>query len=282
MNGGLWAGSRELVDHGELWGEVVALVLDQMSDRTEEAAAAGLHIVGPLAFDDKFVLPSDAPTLEALWRLAVAAIPGARGQSHAWGRVVRRLSKADLRRAVELCCRASVEGDLSIQEEARNELSAFIGMDAPMCLEILGPMLLSIEPWMLGVGERGSFMTSFPPELLEQWVEDHGVPAARVLAPCLPLPYCAGDGSLVVPRLTEYVLSKFEDDDDVYEAFAYGRHDTRVYSGDIAGLHDAEASNAAKFQSHRLRRIRQWAAERAASSRREATWWREREEDFDA
>jgi hypothetical protein len=266
----------------DVLAEALDVVLDCPEDRQEEAAAIGLDLVGHLAWLDNTPMPEDERSVEALWRLMEAAIPGARAEVQAWGRLLLRLSKREFRRAVELCCRAVMTGDFSIHEEATKELTSFIAKEPALCLSIYGPMLLAGDPWPFGVGRRGHALRAFTFDVMKRWIEENGLPAARVAAPSLPLPCVAGDGSEIVDPLTELVLERFEDDDDVFSGFAHGRHNGQVYVGDIASQRHAEGTRATAFLTHRLRRVRQWAEEEAASARSEAQWWREHhEERFD-
>lgn len=264
-----------------LLADAVEAILDVLANDPEAAAATGLAIVGPLAWKKKNELPEDARSMGVLWRLLEVAIPGAHAEAHSWGRVLRRCAEREFSRAVELCCRAVVGGDFSIQEEATKALIAFIGQDAELCLSRLGPMLLTANPWLFGSGRRATALNAFPVDLMRRWIEESGVSAARIIAASLPLPTLGADGSLFVHALTEFVLERFEEDEVVYERFAHGRSG-QVYFGDIAGQHDAEAMRAAAFRTHPLRRIQQWAEEESMSARADAQYWREHhEERFD-
>jgi hypothetical protein len=63
----------------------------------------------------------------------------------------------------------------------------------------------------------------------------------------------------VVPALTEFLLSTFEEDDRTFREFCAGVHSMQLYMGDIAAEHEREAEVARQFLDHPLRRIREWA-----------------------
>ncbi len=74
----------------------------------------------------------------------------------------------------------------------------------------------------------------------------------------------------MVPAFTEWLLTRFETDDRVFHEFAAGTNSFKVYSGDIAAEHEAEAAVARRFLNHPARRIREWAAVEEQSAREEA------------
>lgn len=275
---GVWS----LRFEGELLADSLETILATMVDRPDEAAATALEILGPLAWDAKSVLPNDERTLLAIWCVLETALDGARGEAHAWGRVLRRLSEHDLERAVRLASSAVVNGDFSIQEEAARELSVYIGKNPTLALSTLGPMLLDPKnSWRVLMGSRGAALLSFPVDALIQWIDENGVAAARVVAHQMPTPYIEAAGNPTVPRLTAHVLENFESDDRVFSSFCSSRH-TGLYSGDIAAQHEKEAAVAEQFRSHPVRRVREWADREAEWARKDAQRWREYdEEQFD-
>lgn len=257
----------------------VDAALECGATRDGAAASIGLDLVGNLAWLPNTQMPEDEASLEALWRLMDAAIPGCRNQVQAWGRLLGRLSEREFGRAVELCCRAVMGGNFSMQDEATAALTTFMMRDAALCLSTYGALLLG-DTSPFGVGRRSRALRALPADMLRGWIEEHGQRAALLIAPGLAQPIVLADGTPIVDPLTEFVLERFEDDDDVYYAFAHQRHDgSRLYIGDIAVQQEAEARVAAAFLTHRLRRIREWAEEEATSARSEAQWWREHHEE---
>jgi len=111
------------------------------------------------------------------------------------------------------------------------------------------------------------------------WLREHGLEAARRIARHLPLPHLDSEGRPVVPPLTEFVLTEFEDDDWVFHEFCAGVHSFQMYSGDIAAQHEAEAAMAESFLNHPARRIREWAQAEVRHSRWEAQQARQWQEE---
>jgi hypothetical protein len=67
------------------------------------------------------------------------------------------------------------------------------------------------------------------------------------------------EGKPSLHPLTEFLLTRFEDDDQTFNEFCAGVHSFQLYVGDIAAHREAEAKFAEAFLNHPLRRIREWA-----------------------
>lgn len=82
----------------------------------------------------------------------------------------------------------------------------------------------------------------------------------------------------IVPELTEFVLARFGDDEEVFSSFCSSRHNFQVYSG--PNQHETEARVAKRFLGHALPKVREWAEREAHWSEKDAQHWRERDEEF--
>jgi hypothetical protein len=91
------------------------------------------------------------------------------------------------------------------------------------------------------------------------WLKKVGPIGAQRIARHLPAPTLDNNGNPVVPELTAWVLSTFENDERVFAEFCAGVHSFQLYRGDAVAVHETEAAAALKFLSHPLKRIRQWA-----------------------
>jgi hypothetical protein len=115
--------------------------------------------------------------------------------------------------------------------------------------------------------------------VIRGWLGRAGKRGAKAVARHLPPPTLTEAGEAVVPSLTEFVLSHFEDDDEVFREFLAGTHAGQVYSGDIPAQHEEEAETARRFLAHPLRRVREWAVAEIASAKRQAQFWRQCDEE---
>lgn len=256
-------------------------VLDVVDD-AEKAATTALRILALFAWDARNSLPETENDLRVLWRAVEIGASGAHGEPQAWAKLLRRLSVVDFPRAVRIACRAAVLGGLSLQEEAADELQAYVEVDAQLILSILGPFLIAnkASSWSFLVESRGKMLTSLPFPMLKEWIDANGSDAALILARHLPAPYIDDmTKTPVVPELTYFVLDRFANSDEVFERFCIGLHELQLYSGDIAGQHDREAELARQFTSYPLRRVQEWAEFEMRSARNDARYERQRHEE---
>jgi len=96
----------------------------------------------------------------------------------------------------------------------------------------------------------------------------------------LPVPFINGAGEATVPKLTEFVLSRFEDDRLTFSEFCAGTHSFQMYVGDMGQQRENEAAAARPFFNHPLKRIREWARHEYDSGVQDAKLEREREDEM--
>jgi hypothetical protein len=77
-------------------------------------------------------------------------------------------------------------------------------------------------------------------------------------------------GEPLVPPLTEFGLSRFEDDDEVFREFLAGTPAGLLDTGDISVQYEEEAETAQRFLGHPLRRVRAWVVPEIESDQLQA------------
>jgi hypothetical protein len=218
---------------------------------------------------------------ELAWRLAAAAAGDAGRESFWWAELVKKLGQFDARRAARIASTGLVSARFNQAHSASDVLTELAKEHAEEVMDELGSLILddSKGGWRVLIGKYPVF-AQLPWEVVAKWIKDHGVAAAKRLAGQLPPPYVSEDGSPTVPPLTAFVLSEFENSDEVFRAFVAGVHDLRSYVGDIADQHEQEAEVAKKFLRHQVRRIGEWAALELQQAKAEARYWRQMEEEM--
>jgi hypothetical protein len=132
-------------------------------------------------------------------------------------------------------------------------------------MQALGEAVLNDKTgWKFYVHNFKMLIEALPSDVVKRWIASAGVEGARRLARHLPAPHLKESGTHddaipIVPDLTAWVLTEFEEDDRVFKEFMAGVYSFKMYSGDIAAQHEAEAAVARVFLDHPLRRIREWA-----------------------
>jgi hypothetical protein len=197
---------------------------------------------------------------DSAWQLAESAvettIPGASRYSD----ILEALGAFDPLRAARLAVRCLVGERLGDHVDAEAVLTALAKRSAVAVMQAVGEAVLNDKVgWKFYVHSFKTLVSSLPAEVVEQWISDAGVEGARRLARHLPVPHVEGGTTPVVPELTAWVLTKFEQDDRVFREFVAGVHSFQMYSGDIAAQHEAEAAVAGAFLDNPVRRIREWA-----------------------
>ena len=95
--------------------------------------------------------------------------------------------------------------------------------------------------------------------VVKDWVRKHGARYAKYIARHVESPAVDQDGKPSIPPLTEWLLTEFEENKEVFSSFCAGRHSFETRFGH-ARDHRAEIETQVRpFLNHRLRRVREWA-----------------------
>jgi hypothetical protein len=215
--------------------------------------------------------------LEAVLRLALDA--GGR-ESTFWMRLLVDLSESAGDRAVSLAVRALASDDDNMRALAQQHLIGLARAHPLTVLREVGAALLSPSSgWQLSLDDLSRLLREIPAAAVREWLESTGLAGARVLARHLEPPQLDEEGRPVVPELTALVLERFGDDEQVFREFCAGTRSGRTYSGDIAAEFEREAESARRFLGYPLLHVRQWAVDAVDFARRQASYWRQREEE---
>jgi hypothetical protein len=196
-------------------------------------------------------------------------------KSYEWTQIVEALSVYDPDRAAKTVALGMAEGNLIHLGEFITFFSALAKDYPELVMRRIGEVMLDEKMgWKFHVYEFRSLFKFIPEEIIINWVKEHGVKGARLLARHLPLPYLSETGVATVPRITQYILDTFEDD-EVFNGFLCGVHAFQLYSGDVASQHDQEAEIAHKFLNYPSKKVREWAQIEEESALSEAKIWRQ-------
>lgn len=118
---------------------------------------------------------------------------------------------------------------------------------------------------------RGLFET-IGLDIVKNWVDKYGVDGARVIARHISSPRPLDNDKCYVPPLTEWLLSKFEDDDRVFNEFCAGRHSFETWCGPAKERYKNVEKTMKPYLSHQLRRVREWAEYEIAGAQSLIKW----------
>jgi hypothetical protein len=198
------------------------------------------------------------------------------GREAFWlGKVLLAAAPTDRLLAIQLACAGLVGEDYDFNREAEGLLTHWASEYPDEVMAGVGAIVLDEAiGWRFLVSKFGIF-NAIPPDVVIRWLEAEGARAAQRIARHLPKPFIDTAGVPTVPKLTEFVLSRFEDDDKTFREFCAGTHSFQMYVGDIASQREAESASSRPFFNHPLKRIREWARYEYDSGIREAQFHRE-------
>lgn len=219
---------------------------------------------------------------EAVWEFLGFVVERGelRGEGSYWlGDILMALANPDPDRAAALATKGLMSEGMRFIESCEQVLAQLAKEHSKIVMKYLGPLMLAPETaWHFHVDQYKGIFWSLDEDALRSWIIENGVPAARAIARHL-LPPTLKDGEPFIPVLTEFVLTRFEEDDGVAAAFAAGIHGSDVGSGDISTYFQSRAKFARHFLGHRLRRVREWAEGEVQSCEADAVRFKQMEEE---
>jgi hypothetical protein len=216
---------------------------------------------------------------ELIFELLVETANSIFGESYHWNRSLEMASEFDAKRAIETAALALASENQQQRMGAEKFLVNSLDSFPNEVMKVVGNFLLNPGKTYLVVEKYRFLIRSMPIELMKSWLQSVGVEGAQKIARSLPIPYLSDSGKPVVPPLTEFVLTEFEEDERTFRNFCMGSHSLQLYSGDIPTIHEKEGDVAKHFLTHSIRRIREWANYEITSSRQSAQYWRQLDEE---
>lgn len=131
-------------------------------------------------------------------------------------------------------------------------------------------MLAKKNAWRFHFKTRGGLFQALPLHVVEAWLDKAGIEGARAIASHLTSPTLDAEGRPLVAPLTEFVLSRWGDDEEVFGRFTAATHHLQMYTGDMAANHRREAERARPLLSHSISAIRRWAENEVAAGEAQA------------
>lgn len=217
--------------------------------------------------------------VDSAWRLLQLSATVKVGRIEHWDTIAIHLGLIDPLRAARFACSMLFNHEIATSRECERVLVSIAKHHPSEVMQALGEVMLDKKRGMyFYIGKYRDLFRAIPDDVIKLWLEQHGVEGARKIARHLPKPSVAGERP-VVPPLTEWVLTRFENDDKTFHEFCMGVHSFQLYGGDIAAQLETEARWAQRFLEHPVRRIREWAVKEEQDALAKAQQWRERDEE---
>ena len=254
-----------------------AAIIALLAERCEREPAETVSIaLGVLASWSWKTLPKkELPTELIESALALLRLPMQRQMHvdhHNWTSVLELVAEARPTESVELILDALTiwwPGRIALENEALPLLLAYAAQEPHYAMEAIGRRLLDPErrPWFSLLRLPGLF-EAIGVEVVKNWINLNGREYMQYIAPHLEGPKMQ-DGKPIIPPVTEWALTEFEDD-DVFRAFCSGQHNGEVLVGDARDRRPELERVVEPFRNHPLRRVRDWVQYELQSNDREA------------
>jgi hypothetical protein len=263
--------------------DVLKRFIDASMKGNEQAVRRAISFLGlrlgSLKNDAGVAFSSDQ-SRKLAWKIIEAAASSKNVEPHWWSGVLEALSHTEPARAARIASLTLAE-NFVLSGAAEGILAKIARANAQIVMDELGQVVLHPK---LGiyffVGLHRGIINALPVEVVKNWLSKAGVEGARRLARHLPVPFLDPNGQPIVPPLTEFVLTRFENDDRTFHEFCAGVGSFRSYVGPMAPQKEGEAEVARKFLSHPLRRIREWARGEIDAATQQAEYWRQFDEEL--
>ncbi|MHB8638734.1 MAG: hypothetical protein ACYDBL_02915 [Candidatus Acidiferrales bacterium] len=194
-----------------------------------------------------------------LWALLELFVENPGREDFWFARVLRAAADLDPVRGCEIASQTVVGNSFPLKDEGGKLLEELAQLYPDQVMEAIGRRITDDATKDQFFIRKFSFPSSIPLNVITTWLEKIGVSGARAIARHLQAPYIDNNDQAVVPALTEFVLTHFEDDDRTFREFAIGVHSFQGYRGSYAEARRKEGLQAKRFLTHPSRRIREWA-----------------------
>jgi hypothetical protein len=217
----------------------------------------------------------------AAWKVLEFGSPEEMRKSDEWKEIMKKMATYDADRVAVIAGKVLFSDNWSLRAEAKDVLADLARLHPESVMREIGRRALNEEQgWQFFVSDFKAIIRSLPIKVVQGWVKESGLPAARAIARHVPEPTIVGDQP-TVPELTAWLLTEYSDDDRLFAEFCAGIHSFRMYWGDLATHLEGEAKMAERFLNHPVPRIREWAEAESISARERARRERMRAEEFD-
>ena len=201
-------------------------------------------------------------SLSLIWNALDQAIGHESIQTYEWSSLIQRLYQHENQREEVLkriLKKALTENRIHWREESTDVLQKLVEDYPGIVMDVVGSVMLDDAKWhYIYMGKFRPLISRLPFEIVKSWLATAGAKGAAQFIRHAPQPRLDGNGIPVVPEVTEFILTEFEENERVFHEFCAGVGNFKMYVGNIAEQHEKEAEVAAKFLDHPLKRIREW------------------------
>jgi hypothetical protein len=196
--------------------------------------------------------------LEDLWTLLELFVAHPAREEFWFAKVLQVATEVDVARGCEIASQVMVSGSFPLAQEGEKLLGQLVQTYPEQAMEAIGRRMTDDATKNQFFIRKFSFVSAIPFEVVTAWLARVGVTGARAFARHLQAPFLDDRGQPQVPQLTEFILTRFEDDERTFSEFMAGVHSYQGYWGSYAAAREKEGLQAKAFLTHRMRRVREW------------------------
>jgi hypothetical protein len=275
--GGFFSG---LLSFEEFYEILTRLVRSVIQEKNESVTKTAIKLIAyRLEIDQRENNTSIVEEIKIqglVWQLLEVTAQYIRTEEYNWEKILRSVAKFDVERAIKIATLAILSKNDQQKIRAEQILVDLAKIHPDLVMDNVGKIILDDEyGWHFEIEQYRFLIQNLPLDAIKKWLRSVGIVGARRIAKQLSLPYLDEDGKPIVPPLTEFVLSQFEDDEDTFRKFCISSHNLQVYVGDTVAHKNKEVEIARSFLNHPLRRIREWANYEIDNCQRDAKHWQQ-------
>jgi hypothetical protein len=214
---------------------------------------------------------------DVVFGLLENSVPSRGRISHAFARIFATVMELDPQRAVRLVMRLLRDKEYETAELGSGLIASVAKADPAYLMEQIGSAMLSKDR-DLNFIIRKLPIAILPDEIVIDWLKEHGVDGARILARHVPKPF-VDNGAPKLSPITEFLLTQYGEDDAVYASFVAGLHSGGVFAGPISDWMMRGVALAEHFVTSPIPAVRKWALGEVEYGTRQAEEFRQQEEE---
>ena len=216
------------------------------------------------------------PALDTIFGLLEQNATGDDSISPYFGQIFSHVLPANPTRGIDLAINMVRSRDYEVSREGGGLFHSVVALDPAGVMQRLGEALLS-EDDVSRLSLQHVPLLAVPADVIKEWLDQHGLAGARVIARYLPRPYLNGDTPELHP-VAQAVLEQYGTDDQVFSRWVAGMSGG-VVAGSLADWIERRAEYAEKFLGSPVEAIRRWAESEIGFSSQHAADFRLSEEE---
>jgi pyrroloquinoline quinone (PQQ) biosynthesis protein C len=268
--------------------EMKAQVIETLSSLGQQGDAYADHVALDLILlwghEEWKELP-DSIAIHTLLILEHSLTGPPRFRSNEWLHALRKLpssyDKTKLKLVTRVATDPRLDVDLDLTNGAENMLHQLAEKSPKSVMEAIGERALDPETRVTFFYRNfAGLFDAIGLDLVKEWVGRVGERGALAIARHLFSPMPTVENPTQVPPLTEWLLSEFEDSDEVFSEFCAGRHAGQICFGSLSGIFEGTEERMQPYLTHKMRRIREWAQFEIANAKGMRAWDVQHEAEF--